>query len=65
MVNIIPAKHQHVSIVTVSMLLALAFSSKHCCAQVQHHKGTSMAVVLCKFYYMINHFNFKTSVVFG
>ncbi len=26
MVNIVPAKHQHVSIVTVSLMLMLAFS---------------------------------------
>ncbi len=41
MVNIIPAKQQHVSIVIVSIL---AFISKHHCAYEQHQKAVSMAV---------------------
>ena len=33
--NIVPAKHQHVNIVTVSLLM-LAFNPKLCCLSVEH-----------------------------
>ncbi len=38
-------KHQRVGIVIVSMLM-LAFSSKHLCVQVQHHRAASLAADL-------------------
>lgn len=43
MVKMTPAKHQHASIITVSMLaiLKLAFSSKHRCTRVQSHGATT------------------------
>lgn len=44
MVNIVTAKHQHVGTVIMPML-TLAISSKHCYAEVQPHKASSMAVL--------------------
>ena len=46
MVHIIPAKHQHVSIVICSMLM-LKFESKRRYAYVQPQRATSVAVTLC------------------
>lgn len=46
MVNVLPANHQHVNIVNVSIvcLLMLAFSSKHCSAYVMPRRATGIAV---------------------
>ncbi len=42
MVNIIPAEHQLVSIVIVSMLM-LVFNLKHHCTKVQPHRAATVA----------------------